>query len=162
MSLSFSTLQCCQYVTEIPSQGKQEHPHFTESISRLLKTLWVQEPGHKQTSYSDLLSQNHDDVIKGEHFPRYWPFVGGIHRSPGEFPTQRTVTQSFDIFFDLCMNKQLSKQSWGWWPRTPSRPLWRHCNVFQGPHRKGKWSIIWHELQSTVYSFIYIYIYMYT
>ena len=23
----------------------------------------------------------HDDVIKWKHFPRYWPFVGGIHRS---------------------------------------------------------------------------------
>ena len=26
--------------------------------------------------------QNHDDVIKWKHFPRYWPFVQGIHRSP--------------------------------------------------------------------------------
>ena len=24
----------------------------------------------------------HDDVIKWKHFPRYWLFVGGIHRSP--------------------------------------------------------------------------------
>ena len=24
----------------------------------------------------------HDDVIKRKHFPRYWPFVRGIHRSP--------------------------------------------------------------------------------
>ena len=24
----------------------------------------------------------HDDVIKWKHFPRYWPFVWGIHRSP--------------------------------------------------------------------------------
>ena len=33
----------------------------------------------------------------------------------GEFPAQRPVTQSFDVSFDLCLNKQLSKQSWGWW-----------------------------------------------
>ena len=26
--------------------------------------------------------QNHDDVIQRKHFPRYWPFVRGIHRSP--------------------------------------------------------------------------------
>ena len=26
--------------------------------------------------------QWHDDVIKWKHFPRYWPFVRGIHRSP--------------------------------------------------------------------------------
>ena len=24
----------------------------------------------------------HDDVIKWKHFPRYWPFVRGIHRPP--------------------------------------------------------------------------------
>ena len=30
--------------------------------------------------------------------------------------------------FDLRLNKRLSKQSWGWWFETPSRPLWRHCN----------------------------------
>ena len=24
----------------------------------------------------------HDDVIKWKHFPRYWPFARGIHRSP--------------------------------------------------------------------------------
>ena len=32
----------------------------------------------------------------------------------GEFPAQRPVTPSFDVFFDLCLNKRLSKQSWGW------------------------------------------------
>ena len=26
--------------------------------------------------------QTHDDVIKWKHFPRYWPFVRGIHRPP--------------------------------------------------------------------------------
>ena len=28
----------------------------------------------------------HDDVIKWKHFPRYWPFVQGIHRSPVNSP----------------------------------------------------------------------------
>ena len=46
----------------------------------------------------------------------------------GEFPAQRPVTRSFDVFFDLRLNKRLSKQSWGWWFETLSRPLWRHCN----------------------------------
>ena len=46
----------------------------------------------------------------------------------GEFPSQRPVTRSFDVFFDLCLNKQLSKQSWGWWFDTPSRSLWRQRN----------------------------------
>ena len=46
----------------------------------------------------------------------------------GKFPSQRPVTRSFDIFFDQCLNKRWSKQSGGWWFKTPSRPLWRHCN----------------------------------
>ena len=28
----------------------------------------------------------HDDGIKWKHFPRYWPFVWGIHQSPINFP----------------------------------------------------------------------------
>ena len=46
----------------------------------------------------------------------------------GDFPTQRPVMWGFDVFFDLHLNKRLSKQSWGWWFETPSHPLWRHCN----------------------------------
>ena len=42
--------------------------------------------------------------------------------------SQRPMTHSFDVFFDLCLNKQLSKQSWGWWFETPLCSLWRHCN----------------------------------
>ena len=49
------------------------------------------------------------------------PFVRGIHRSP-------SVTRSFDVFFDLHLNKGLSKQSRRQWFETPSHPLWRHCN----------------------------------
>ena len=38
------------------------------------------------------------------------------------------LTRSFDVFFDLRLNKPLSKQWWGWWFETLSRPLLRHCN----------------------------------
>ena len=44
----------------------------------------------------------------------------------GEFPSPRPVTGSFDIFFDLRLNKRLRKQSWGWWFETTSRLIWRH------------------------------------
>ena len=47
----------------------------------------------------------------------------------GEFSAQRSVTRSFDVFFDLRLNKRLSKQPCGWWFETPSRSLWSHCNV---------------------------------
>ena len=54
----------------------------------------------------------------------------GNTRVPGEFQTQRPVTRSFDGFFDLRLNKRLSKQCWGWWFETLSCPLWRHCNDY--------------------------------
>ena len=57
----------------------------------------------------------------------------GEFTGPGEFPTQRPVTQSFDIFFDLRLNKRLNKQSWGWWFETLSRPFWRHRNARKLP-----------------------------
>ena len=49
----------------------------------------------------------------------------------GEFPSQRPVTRSFDVFFDFDLrpNKRLSKQSRGWSFETPSRSLWRHCSA---------------------------------
>ena len=35
----------------------------------------------------------------------------GEFTGPGEFPAQRPVKRSFDVFFDLGLNKRLSKQS---------------------------------------------------
>ena len=69
----------------------------------------------------------YDDVIKWKHFPFTDPFWGN---SPvtGESPSQKPLTPSFNVFFDLCLNKRLSKQSWGWWFKTTSRSLRRHCN----------------------------------
>ena len=52
----------------------------------------------------------------------------------GEFPTQRPLTRSFDVFFYLRLIKRLSKHSRGWWFETLSRPLWRHCNVLTWSH----------------------------
>ena len=44
----------------------------------------------------------------------------------GEYPSQRPVTRSIDVFFDLCLNKRLRKQSRGCWFELPSRQLWRY------------------------------------
>ena len=46
----------------------------------------------------------------------------------GEFPAQRPVTRSFDVFFDLRLNTRMSKQRWARWFEMPSRPSWRHYN----------------------------------
>ena len=64
-----------------------------------------------------------------ETFSALLTICAGNSPVTSEFPTQRPVTRSFDVFFDLRLNKRLSKQSRGWWFETPSCPLWCHCNV---------------------------------
>ena len=63
-----------------------------------------------------------------ETFPAFLAICAGNSPVASEFPIQRPVTRSFDVFFDLRLNKQLSKQSCGWWFETSSRPLWRPHN----------------------------------
>ena len=46
-----------------------------------------------------------------------------------EFPSQRPVMRSFDVFFYLRLSKRLTKHSRRRWFETPSRSLWRHFNV---------------------------------
>ena len=63
-----------------------------------------------------------------ETFSALLAICAGNSPVTGEFPTQRPVTRSFDVFFDLRLNERLSKQSWIWWFEAPLRPLWRHSN----------------------------------
>ena len=51
----------------------------------------------------------------------------------GEFTGDRWILRTKASAAELCfyhlrLNKRLSKQWWGWWFETPSRPLCRHCN----------------------------------
>ena len=65
----------------------------------------------------------------GKTFSALLAIYAGNSPVTDEFPAQGPVTRSFDVFFDLRLNKRLSKQSWGWWFETLSRSLWRHCNA---------------------------------
>ena len=49
----------------------------------------------------------------------------------GELPTPRPVPRCFDAFFDLRLNKRLSKQCWVWRFETPWGPLWRHHDALR-------------------------------
>ena len=55
-------------------------------------------------------------------FSTFLALCAGNSPVTSEFPAQRPVTRSFDVFYDLRLYKRLSKQSWGWWFETPSRP----------------------------------------
>ena len=73
---------------------------------------------------------SHDDVIKWKHFPRYWPFVRGIHRSPVNSP-HKGQWHGFFMFSLICVwiNGWVNNRRQGWWFETLSCPLWRHCNT---------------------------------
>ena len=70
----------------------------------------------------------HDDVIKCKHFPRRWPFVRGIHRSPVNSPHKGQWRGAL-MFSLIRLNKRLIKQWRRRWFETPMRSLWRHYNV---------------------------------
>ena len=63
----------------------------------------------------------------------------------GEFLSQRPVTRSFGVFFDLRLNKRLSKQSWHRWFETPSRSLWRHCNGYVLKNKTPRTCLLQHH-----------------
>ena len=58
-----------------------------------------------------------------ETFSAWLAFCAGNSLVTGKFPSQRPVTRSFDVFFDL--NKPLSKKSRRQWFETQSPSLWR-------------------------------------
>ena len=73
----------------------------------------------------------HDDFIKLKHFPHYTGPLCGEFTGHRWIPhTKASDVELWWVFFYLRLNKWLSKQSWGWWFETPSRPLWCHCNNF--------------------------------
>ena len=74
-----------------------------------------------------VFTREHDDVIKWKHFPRYWPFVRGIHRSRW-IPHTKASDAELRCFLWSAPDKRLSKRPWGWWFETPSWSLWRQCN----------------------------------
>ena len=69
-----------------------------------------------------------------ETFSALLDICAGNSLVPSEFPAQRPAARSFDVFFDLRLNKRLSKHSWGWWFVTLSCQLWRHCNDCHSRH----------------------------
>ena len=96
----------------------------------------------KKTQYDLIFHGNHFITHRGtqwydskawwrhqmETFSALLALCAGNSPVSGEFPAQRPVTRSFDVFFDLHL---MSKHSWGWWFETLSRPLWRHCHGFR-------------------------------
>ena len=69
---------------------------------------------------------------KMETFSALLALCAGNSPVTGEFPLQRPVTRSFDVFFDLSLNKRVRRSRWF---ETPSS--WRQCNTTKLPFQRG-------------------------
>ena len=64
-----------------------------------------------------------------ESFSALLALCAGIHRSPVNSPHKGQWRGALMFSLICALNKRFSKQSWGWWFKTPLRSLWRHCNA---------------------------------
>ena len=88
-----------------------------------------------------LLTEIHDDVIKWKHFPRYWPFVRGIHRSPVNSPHKGQWRGA--LMFTLIrarINGWVNNRQAGDLRRYRP-PLWRHRNAIKIDLGLGRGSV---------------------
>ena len=69
-------------------------------LAKLTVFLWCHWLSNVQ-KYTIHLSK-HDDVIKWKHFPRHWPFVQGIYRSPVNSPHKGQWRGAL-MFYLICV-----------------------------------------------------------
>ena len=108
----------------------------TGAILRLPQCQWSNPEGYRQTGRCPTTTKY--DKAQSD-FVTWWRHEMGTFCSSlalcegnppvtGGFPSQRPVTRSFAVFFDLRLQKRLSKPLRRQWFETPSRSSWRHCN----------------------------------
>ena len=82
--LTASPWQPFTYITFDPAVSSFNSPLFPRYQSHARITYLFLYPWCHGNCYYCVVV--HDDVIKWKHFPRNWPFVREIHRSPVNFP----------------------------------------------------------------------------
>ena len=68
------------------AQFMTRHHFWQADHLRLIGSGWFDNWSTVLIVTNMKLGQLHDNVIKWKHFPRYLPFVRGIHRSPANYP----------------------------------------------------------------------------
>ena len=115
--------ECQTSLTKYPNRYDHQIKQFIYNTPKKLNTRFELCHGLVPVNLPILLRRH-----QMETFPALLAICAGNTPVTGEFPAQRLVTRSFDVIFDLHLNKMLSKQSWCWWFEAPSHPLWRRCN----------------------------------
>ena len=98
---------------------------------------WVKQVSERHVVYDPPMAWWRHQM---ETFSALLALYAGNSPVTGEFFSQRPVTRSFDVPFDLRLNKWLGKQSWGWWFETPPGPLWHHHNEWV--EQVSEWHVV--------------------
>ena len=72
-SIVYIVVEDLQLIENENSVKRRSHAHISGFVNFTM-------------AHAEAMTWKHDDVIKWKHFPRYWPFVLGIHRSPMNSP----------------------------------------------------------------------------
>ena len=86
---------------------------------------------------------SHYDVSKWKHSPHYWPFVRGIHRSPGDTLTKASDAQLWCFLW--CAPEQMIQQTletpviWGVMELIVTSLLWQNWVRISMTHCKLRW-----------------------
>ena len=111
--VNYPVVRCQSEASGLCCGGLDKSP-LTQSGSH---SLWYLGR-HSRYVHQNMMTSSNGNIF------RVTGHLRGNSPVTGEFPAQRPVTRSFDVFCDLRLNKQW----WNWLFKTPARPLWRHRN----------------------------------
>ena len=102
-------------------------PNFQMNCSHLIQKIGYQVRNLSNGCHGNMLTW-HDDVIKWKHFPRYWPFVRGGHRSTVDSPHKGQWHGTWMFSLISAWTNSLVKTLDTPVIFVPLCSLWRHCN----------------------------------
>ena len=84
--------------------------HKQYKTKRMFKRLYTDPVYGRDVVFATTAWRRH----QMETFSALIDLYAGNSLVTGELPSERPVARNFNVFFDLSLNKRLSKQSWGW------------------------------------------------
>ena len=123
----FTEVAACWYIDCLALWYSDSRVCF-KNLARVRPLMWIVvvrwRPIVPMTSRSTQQHYaNHDDVIKWKHFPRYWPFLRGIHRSPVNSPHKTLWLGAFMFSLIWALIN-------GWVNNREPRDWRRHCAYY--------------------------------
>ena len=91
--------------------------------------MWIQDSLQETMRYIRRKPSYDDGVMTLKHFPRYWPFVRGIHRSSVDCSNKGPLTRGFDVSLRLIRSNYWETTRMGCDLGRHVTSLWCNANV---------------------------------